>query len=159
MIDYHKLEEWFKYRPIWLQETARRLLLNGEISSADIDQLTVLCKKDAGIDVEVDSTPQVFEIPEGALPYETGLLDLRLIAIKELQGINALAPRKPLEFGDGNLMIIYGSSGSGKSGYVRILKHACGARHIGKILSNVYKEAPASQGCKFIYKVKGAYEA
>ena len=155
MIDYHKLEEWFKDRPIWLQETARRLLLNGEISSADIDQLTVLCKKDAGIDVEVDSTPQVFEIPEGALPYETGLLDLRLIAIKELQGINALAPRKPLEFGDGNLMIIYGSSGSGKSGYVRILKHACGARHIGKILSNVYKEAPASQGCKFICKVKG----
>lgn len=153
-----KLESWFKERPLWLQDAAGRLLRNSEISPADIDQLTLLCKKDAGIDVEIDSIPQALEIPEGALTYETALLDLRLVAIKELQGINALAPRKPLEFGNENLTIIYGSTGSGKSGYVRILKHACGARHIGKILSNVYKESPASQGCKFIYTVNGKSE-
>lgn len=153
-----ELESWFKQRPLWLQDAAGRLLRNSEISPADIDQLTLLCKKDAGIDVEINSTPQALEIPEGALVHEAESLDVQLVAIKELQGINALAPRKPLEFGSGNLTIIYGSTGSGKSGYVRILKHACGARHIGKILSNVYKEAPASQGCKFIYTVKGESE-
>ena len=155
MIDLHELEEWFKGRPVWLQDTARRLLQNGELNPTDLAQLTILCKKEAGIDVELDSHLHAIGIPEGILMHDAEPLSLRLVAIKELQGINALAPRKPLEFGDGNLTIIYGSNGSGKSGYVRILKHACGARHIGEILFNVYTEAPTSQGCKIVYTVNG----
>ena len=155
MIDLHELEEWFKGRPVWLQDTARRLLQNGELNPTDLAQLTILCKKEAGIDVELDSHLHAIGIPEGILMHDAEPLSLRLVAIKELQGINALAPRKPLEFGDGNLTIIYGSNGSGKSGYVRILKHVCGARHIGEILFNVYTEAPTSQGCKIVYTVNG----
>lgn len=153
MINYRKLEDWFKGRPAWLQDAARRLLQNGELNPADIDQLTILCKKEAGVDIKPDRQLQAIGIPEGTLGHEAKSFDLRLVAMKDLQGINALAPRKPLEFGDGNLTIVYGPNGSGKSGYVRILKHACGARHIGKILSNVYAEAPASQRYKIIYMV------
>jgi energy-coupling factor transporter ATP-binding protein EcfA2 len=155
MIDYCKLEEWFKGRHGWLQDAARRLLQNGELNPADIDQLTILCKKEAGVDIDPDNQLQATGIPEGTLVHEAKSFDLRIVTIKDLQGINALAPRKPLEFGDGNLTIVYGPNGSGKSGYVRILKHACGARHIGKILSNVYAEAPAAQGCKIVYTVNG----
>jgi len=50
-----------------------------------------------------------------------------------------LAPKKPLEFGKGNLTVIYGSNGSGKSGYVRLLKHVCGARETGTLYCNVFK--------------------
>jgi len=155
MIDLRQLEQWFKERPIWLQDAARRLLQNGEISPDDIDQLVIFCKKEAGIDVIGDDLPRAFGIPKGALMHEAEPMDLQLIAIMDVQGINALSPRKPLEFGDGNLTIIYGSNGSGKSGYVRILKHACGARHIEKILHNAYKGEPPLQGCKFLYKLNG----
>ncbi|MDP3111382.1 MAG: AAA family ATPase [Thermodesulfovibrionales bacterium] len=154
MIDLHELDEWFKGRHVWLQDAARRLRQNGELKPADIEQLTILCKKESGMDVELGSQPQAIGIPEDALTRDTKPIDLRLAAIKDLQGINALAPKKPLEFGEGNLTIIYGLNGSGKSGYVRVLKHACGARHVGKILSNVYAEAPAAQGCSFIYKIR-----
>lgn len=50
-----------------------------------------------------------------------------------------MAPKKPLEFGKGNLTVIYGSNGSGKSGYVRLLKHVCGARETGTLYCNVFK--------------------
>ena len=34
--------------------------------------------------------------------------------------------------------MVYGDNGAGKSGYARILKRACRARHFGQILSNIY---------------------
>ena len=64
---------------------------------------------------------------------------LRLCSISDVEGVNALAPKKPLEFGKGNLTIVYGNNGSGKSGYVRLLKHVCGARERGTLHRNVYK--------------------
>ncbi|MDP9033335.1 MAG: hypothetical protein M3O50_00885, partial [Myxococcota bacterium] len=37
--------------------------------------------------------------------------------------------------------VIYGDNGAGKSGYARILKRACRARHAGKIEPNAYADA------------------
>ena len=42
-----------------------------------------------------------------------------LKSISEVQGVGALSPSRPLEFGN-NLTIVYGENGSGKSSYVRI---------------------------------------
>ncbi len=40
------------------------------------------------------------------------------------------------------MTIIYGDNGMGKSGYARILKRACRARHPGEIEPNIYAEQP-----------------
>jgi len=50
------------------------------------------------------------------------------LSIGEIKGIENLKPRKPIIFGEGNLNVIYGYNGSGKSGIVRIIKAACGMR-------------------------------
>jgi len=42
--------------------------------------------------------------------------------------VNALAAGQSLTFGESGMTIVYGENGSGKSGYVRILKSACRAR-------------------------------
>ncbi|BBO69292.1 hypothetical protein DSCA_32220 [Desulfosarcina alkanivorans] len=48
-------------------------------------------------------------------------------------------------FGKGNITIVYGNNGSGKSGYVRLLKHVCGAREMATLHCNVYKPGSAVQ--------------
>jgi hypothetical protein len=78
---------------------------------------------------------------------------LRLCSIGNLNGINALAPRKPLNLGPDNLVVIYGGNGSGKSSYVRLLKHVCGARNLGKLHPNVYSVDETPQTAVITYRV------
>jgi hypothetical protein len=48
---------------------------------------------------------------------------MRLLSIANVLGCEALATRQRLEFAPQGLTVLDGDSGSGKSGYVRILKH------------------------------------
>jgi len=88
-------------------------------------------------------------ILSGDLNFKEEKISLSLKSISNLIGINALSPRKPLKFGEGPITIVYGQNGSGKSGYVRLLKHACGAKNPGKLLSNVFAGTSTKQGCTF----------
>lgn len=147
MSELHRdIEAWFKDRPKWLQDAARRIIQNGKITDADIKELVDLCKSEANM---ISTTLKPMCIPSGSLNSRDVKINLRLNAISNLYGINALSPRKPLEFGKGPMTIIYGQNGSGKSGYVRVLKHACGARKPGKLLYNVFGETSDKQGCIF----------
>lgn len=142
-----EIENWFKDRPLWLQDAARRIIENGEIASKDVHELIELCKNEAGLG-EAKIKPR--GIPVKALMEETEGANLRIDSISEVTGINALSSRKPLKFGDSMLTVIYGENGSGKSGYVRILKNVCGARKVGNLLTNVFCKKSPEQSCKII---------
>lgn len=71
---------------------------------------------------------------------------LRLDAIHNVKGISALGPKKPLNFGS-SLSIVYGQNGSGKSSYVRLLKHISGAKKSKELLGNVYVTGHQTQSC------------
>jgi len=153
-----ELTSWFKDRPGWLQDAARQLVQNDNISDQDILELTLLCKKEAGICVDKDKDVKRTSIPEASFYKSSSANKIHLMSISSVKGINALNPRKPLEFGENKLTIIYGSTGSGKSGYVRVLKHACGAKNIGELHRNVFSNSVSIQGCKFQYKINGGIE-
>jgi len=141
------LNTWFKGRPEWLQEAASLLLKKGRLVDEDID---VLLNKCFG---EVDGENILINSPFPSDAFNTqSAFALRLCAIGNVKGINALAPRSPLDFGTGNMVVVYGVNGSGKSGYVRILKHACGARHLGTLHPNVFKADSTPQSANIIYK-------
>lgn len=147
----HWLEGWFVQRPEWLKDRARRIIETGELNDADIQEPVMLCNAEA----DVLKTPlQPKAIPKGSLQAGATQEAVRLNSISEIKGINALSPRKPLEFGDVPLTIVYGPNGSGKSGYVRVLKHACGAKNVGSLHSNVFS-GPTLQSCKFDLTVNG----
>ena len=150
-IDYADLEAWFKERPQWLQDAARRLFQTGGITADDATDLLILCKREAG--VVVADKPDLMAVPlsASALPVAGTDVPLRLTTISEVQGINALAPRSPLSFGDKHFTVIYGHNGSGKSGYVRILKHLCGGRGLRTLHKNVFDKAQVDQRCKVSY--------
>jgi len=143
--------DWFKERPIWLQEAAKLLIEKGTPGQKEIDNLADVCLKEVlGKPDQLTSSfcSTVFTDPAGNA--------LRLSSIGDINGINALSPKKPLTFGKMNLSVVYGQNGSGKSGYVRILKHLCGARHPGKLHPNVYAAPPEKQTCSIVYEHDGA---
>ncbi|MDP2653904.1 MAG: hypothetical protein Q8Q08_07730 [Candidatus Omnitrophota bacterium] len=138
-----ELEKWFQDRPKWLQDAARRILQNGILTDADFDELYAICTDEAA-----QKAVKFTGLPTGSLIIQDSTKPLHLEAINEVHGINALILSRPLEFGKTPLCIVYGLNGSGKSGYVRLLKHACGVRHPGEILGDVFKTAPAPQSAQ-----------
>ncbi len=78
--------------------------------------------------------------------------ELRLISISDVQGIENMSPKAPLEFGSGNLVVVYGHNGSGKSGYTRILKRASGKPRAEPLKANVFGAAPPARQCKLEFK-------
>jgi hypothetical protein len=144
----HNLRDWLNERPIWLQEASRRLFAGEAFTS---EELADFCIQE----VSGKAGNPGFVLPSGLFGVGS-VKTLRLTSIQDIQGINALSPKKPLNFGDNNLSVIYGLNGSGKSGYVRILKHACGARHPGELHPNAFAATKVEQKCKIFYEKDGS---
>ena len=130
---------------LWLRDAARRLLLNEQLDPQDFRDLYALLKHDKGI-----------EIPEGliAVPLSAdhipaggeAAISVTLQSMSDLQNVNRIMPGQTLLFAEKGVTVIYGGNGAGKSGYARVLKHACRARDRGgEILGDVTK---AGQGAK-----------
>ncbi len=144
------LTRWFSDRPQWLQIAATRLLQQPELTDKDISELANFCQQEA--EGNLTKTPHSFPATAFSQNAEG---TLRLCSISDVVGVNALAPTKPLEFGKGNITIVYGNNGSGKSGYVRLLKHVCGARNPGTLYSNVYKPGSTKQKACISFEQNG----
>jgi len=140
------LNAWFASRPNWLQEAANLLFTKGRLEAGDIDALLDKCLRE--VDSEDVTTTASF--PADFFHAKNAFV-LRLCTIGNVKGINALAPRSPLDLGPGNMAIVYGCNGSGKSGYVRILKHVCGSRNPGTLHPNVFADDGAVQSADITY--------
>jgi len=115
---------------------------------SDFVELLKICKEESA----APEAPVTFTgLPPGALAVVEVAQDLRLNSISDVRGVNALSPSKPLEFGGSSLCVVYGGNGSGKSGYVRLLKHACGVRNPGELLGNVFAETREPQRATFSF--------
>lgn len=111
---------WAATRPPWQQDALGILIETGTISDSDLDSLVATC-----ID-PILSTGKLKKYSDSS--SDSSKDPVSLIAIRDPLGINALADGQELKFAPSGLTIIYGDNGSGKSGYVRILKSACHTR-------------------------------
>lgn len=145
-MDLNELEEWFQKRPKWLQDAAHRLIQNGILTDNDISDLFSICFAEA-----TDQKVDISTLPAGSLRVADAARTLHLKSIADIKGINALSPTKPLEFGEVPICIVYGRNGAGKSGYVRLLKHACDVRRPGDLLSNIFVTGTQPQAAKFTF--------
>ena len=125
--------DWSQDRPTWQRDALRRLVLADELSDSDITTLTEICKSGHGLAAQQKVIPLAQEhIPDTA----SGAAPVSLVSIFHHRGVNALAENQTLKFSPG-LTVVYGDNGAGKTGYIRILKNACRARGLEKILGNV----------------------
>lgn len=143
-----EITSWLNRQHVWIQEAACRLLGNGTLVESDIADFVTLIK------TPTTATTAPRKYPSIGAGAATSA-DLRLDAIGPVTGIDALNPRSPLVFGTGNLTVVYGSNGSGKSGYTRIITRACGKPHSVPLKPNVYQAAPGKRECTFEYTLGG----
>ncbi len=139
--------QWSENRPAWQRDALRRLVVHGELTDDNINELTALCK---------DNSLASESLAQEHLGGQTTAAPT--VALKKLSGtenVNALAEGQSLTFIPKGVTIIYGDNGAGKSGYVRILKSACRARTVrGKqeqILPNIYESEPGLQKAELEY--------
>ncbi len=147
--------EWSRTRPEWQRDALRRIVKNGHLDQNDIKDLVVLCK-DARRQPSITSSVKPLESTH--LPANPGVADqIAMLTIKDVIGANNLAACQTLEFSPTGLSVIYGDNGAGKSGYCRLLKRACRARHLGPIEANIYATQPTGPAkATFIYSVGGS---
>ncbi|MBF0262092.1 MAG: hypothetical protein HQL97_09700 [Magnetococcales bacterium] len=142
------LGAWFSERPKWIQVAANLLATKNRLGDDDIASLLEWCLQ--GVDSEGIGITPLFPID---IFHPKSASALRLCTIGNVKGINALAPRSPLDFGPNNMAVVYGGNGSGKSGYVRILKHVCGARNPGALHPNVFADNGAARSVDIQYNI------
>ncbi len=144
------LGRWCEKCPGWLRLAAGKQRGEATLDAEQIGDLATSCIAEAEGTLVKAACP----ISGSAMDPDRSA-DLRLVRIGDIKGINALAPRKALELGKSNLTIIYGYNGSGKSGYVRLLKHICGARNPGTIHADVFSAPPETRGCSVSFELDG----
>lgn len=112
-----EIVKWLNKQHEWIRAAAHRVLASTNIPDEAIDEF-----------VEIIENPEKPTAPPKPYPKvsSASATSLRIDSIGPIVGIDAISPRKPLVFGDGNLSIVYGANGSGKSGYTRIISRACG---------------------------------
>jgi len=136
--------EWSEQkRTAWQRDALRRIVAEGRPDDDAIIEITALCKKGRGAKgIELEPVP----LARKHLPTNPGDgTAVRLISIKDVIGVNQLAPNQELVFDPDGLTVIYGPNGAGKSGYARILKKACRARHAGEIMQDAFNPGPAGK--------------
>lgn len=141
-----EVKEWLLNQQDWLQEAADRLLSSGKLQDEDVEAVTELLKTADGCKVTKQRT--FASLTQASA--ESG--ELRLMGISEVQGIENLSPKSPLNFGNGNLVVVYGHNGSGKSGYTRILKRVSGKPRAAALKANVFGKPPQARHCKIDYQ-------
>lgn len=142
--------KWLSLQPNWIKHAAH-LILDGEtITQEQILDLTEMLKKGS---TEKTLKNYAFD----SISVDSCVDDvIRIESIGEVNNINALGPREPISIGGSDLTVIYGSNGSGKTGYTRILKKACGKNTTDIIHKNIFKSnSGEEQSCVIEYNYNG----
>jgi energy-coupling factor transporter ATP-binding protein EcfA2 len=122
--------------PYWAKHLADKILSGNAISDNDIDNSFSFLLEELKLKEKTEK-------PEITINYNasTGVYksDLLLTKLENIEGVNALTENQTIDFSP-NLTIIYGENGSGKSGYVRLLKKVFYSKAPEEILQNIHLE-------------------
>lgn len=135
---------WSTDRPQWQRDALRRLYKNGTLTEQDCAELYELLKQEFSlVEVTEENAVQAQPLSVDHIPnFDGNSGAVKLVALKSVKDVNALAEGQSLNFHSDGMTVIFGNNGSGKSGYARILKDACRARSTETILHNVYGDTP-----------------
>lgn len=146
------ISSWFATQPKWLQTAANWLSNQHPLDDKKIKLLTNLCLAESNITLKIPPPPYEKFISASSLigkSNETIVIN----SIFEPKGINALNPASPLELSSSELNLVYGVNGSGKSGYVRLIKKITNSKWAREILNNVFDGQFIAPEAKIEYTV------
>lgn len=124
--------------PYWAKYLAEKILSGNAISNNDIDTSYSFLLEELKLKEKTEK-PEI-EINYNSASTGNHKSDLLLTKLENVEGVNALSENQTIDFSS-KLTIIYGTNGSGKSGYVRLLKKAFYSKAEEDILPNVHLES------------------
>ena len=136
--------------PYWAKFLAEKILSGNIVSDNDIDTSYSYLLEQLKLTEETEK-------PEISIDYNAAnagnyKADLLLTKLANVEGVNALTENQIIEFCP-NLTIVYGANGSGKSGYIRLLKNVFYSKAPETILSNIHIEnGHKAVNAKFTFK-------
>ncbi|MET3445472.1 AAA family ATPase [Ralstonia sp. 1138] len=133
----NSFEKWLSERHKWLQTAASRMISTKvRPDSAAIHALADLCLAEAA---RTEGTK--FEVvAPGSLAQAAAQPKIHLRKLSDVTGVNAIKEGATLDFGVTGLTVVYGTNGSGKTGYSRLIKQICGSRAKEDLLGNVFRK-------------------
>lgn len=146
------IEVWSNKLSPWRQDCLRRLAVSSELTDCDFSELLAMVKHAAGFTLEVKPpTPVAFTKAHfGGGKHQPIVLK----GIANVENVNRLVSNASLTFCPKALTIVYGRNGSGKSGFVRILRTACRTRIENpaklKVLADVYGGGAGPQAAQIV---------
>jgi len=143
---------WTTQQPAWRQDALRRILTK-PFTKADEDECLELLSAEHGV---CSTTLVADKLAATHLPIRSSsATNLRLASLDQITNVNRLASDAILSLAPTGMTLIYGDNGSGKSGFVRVLKKACRARDHEAILPDVYAASPAGGPASARFTVEG----
>ncbi len=137
---------WSADRPEWQRQALRYLINHDQLTQQQVNELYK-----QSVDAAAASAP-IAEVDVRSGKSQASEVTLKSVA--QPTDVNALASDQNLTFEKTGLTIVYGDNGAGKSGYARILKHACRARIDPKaqpVLPNIYAQSAGTPRAKISY--------
>ncbi len=139
--------EWARTElPNWQADAVRRILTQDYLTANDRSEILAMLKERHGLGDPNQPAPQSVPIDIGqisGMPQTKVALILK--SISSVNNVNAIPNGSYIPIGHEGLTIIYGENGAGKSGYARLIKRACSARHSNEpIHANIYGSGPPS---------------
>jgi hypothetical protein len=121
--------------PYWAKYLAEKILSGNAITDTEINTAYSYLLEDLTL-IPATNKPNI------AINFNGGnsgnyKLDLLFNKLENIEGVNALTENQEIDFSP-NLTIIYGANGSGKSGYVRLLKKVFYSKTPEDILPNIH---------------------
>ncbi len=140
---YTEILGWSNSLPDWKSDALRRVIVQGDYSEKDVEEVLQLLKLSEGLLSEKEVSIKAVRVSKAHLPVNSSQGEKVLLkAMHGLQNVNAVVVDQKIEFLPKGLTIIYGRNAAGKSGYARVLKRACRARGEAKeVLPNVFDTA------------------
>lgn len=119
------IEGWLNERSDWLRRAASEFLARRRHPSQDeIAALVDHCLAEAKQELKEKSAP----LEDGSIEVVPTGPEIRLKSVSQIKGVNALRADAVLNVDQGHLTVVYGTNGSGKTGYARLIKEICGAK-------------------------------
>lgn len=118
--------------PNWQRDALRRIFAaNGQLSATDLAEIRAMVEESAG-------APAPIPLSISHIPTMGSGTSTLLLSLSQLKNVNGFPDGRELEVADQGLTLVFGENGAGKSGFARVMKRACRARHSAPVLPNAF---------------------
>jgi hypothetical protein len=126
----HDIFAWSIGRPAWQCDALRRIITKDKLNDTDRAELENLCRQTPGALAANGEKLVAVPLAEEHVPAgQNAQASVSIEYLDALTGVNRLPTGQKITFGPTpGLTVVYGDNGTGKSGYVRVIKKACRTR-------------------------------